>query len=399
MRKLTLRTAAALALATCFSSIASAQTADPVDFYYEGPLDTMGSQFGSTNQGPLGATAARSETQYRSVQSAPPEPQWRGVRSAPQQPQYQGALTAPRQTQYRGTQSSPTQTQYRSVRSAPSQPQYYGALTAPRQPQYRDNQSLPSETQFRSVRSIPPQAQYRDAPSMREETQYRNRRYAPATTPATTPAGTPRGVRPEAARSVVERPRDVFDVVRDGFEPAYDSEVRSLAPSNAPQVRAFSGEVGSIQPAMPTFTDPVTEPEFYSASQGQLANIPPPADPTRFGFRDGLSFGFDNTRLTNPLNGVQLDLQGAPTADFGPAGCDEWDGFCRMRDLEQNCNCGGLKVNPGHLGIPWLGSKDNCDQTTQRKRLRDRRCIDCEAQSSYDSGAHDAGCTTCGHHN
>ena len=124
------------------------------------------------------------------------------------------------------------------------------------------------------------------------------------------------------------------------------SEVRSLAPSNAPQVRAFSGEVGSIQPAMPTFTDPVTEPEFYSASQGQLANIPPPADPTRFGFRDGLSFGFDNTRLTNPLNGVQLDLQGAPTADFGPPGCDEWDGFCRMRDLEQNCNCGGLKVNP-----------------------------------------------------
>ena len=97
MRKLTLRTAAALALATCFSSIASAQTADPVDFYYEGPLDSMGSQFGSTNQGPLGATAARSETQYRSVQSAPPEPQWRGVRSAPQQPQYQGALTAPRQ--------------------------------------------------------------------------------------------------------------------------------------------------------------------------------------------------------------------------------------------------------------------------------------------------------------
>ncbi len=36
--------------------------------------------------------------------------------------------------------------------------------------------------------------------------------------------------------------------------------------------------------------------------------------------------------------------------------CDEWAGFC-------NCS-GGLKVNPGHLGIPWLRSKDNCDSAT-----------------------------------
>ena len=34
--------------------------------------------------------------------------------------------------------------------------------------------------------------------------------------------------------------------------------------------------------------------------------------------------------------------------------CDEWNGFG---------NCGGLKQNPGHLGLPWLGSKEACDQT------------------------------------
>jgi len=33
--------------------------------------------------------------------------------------------------------------------------------------------------------------------------------------------------------------------------------------------------------------------------------------------------------------------------------CDEWEGFC-------NCS-GGLKGNPGHLGNPFLRSKDNCD--------------------------------------
>jgi len=36
--------------------------------------------------------------------------------------------------------------------------------------------------------------------------------------------------------------------------------------------------------------------------------------------------------------------------------CDEWSGVCK---------CGGLKSNPGHLGIPWLRSKDNCDSATK----------------------------------
>ena len=47
--------------------------------------------------------------------------------------------------------------------------------------------------------------------------------------------------------------------------------------------------------------------------------------------------------------------------------CDEW---------ASECNCsGGLKVNPGHLGIPWLGSKENCDSTEPVcKHCRSGRC-------------------------
>jgi hypothetical protein len=51
--------------------------------------------------------------------------------------------------------------------------------------------------------------------------------------------------------------------------------------------------------------------------------------------------------------------------------CDEWNGFCNYKDLDQVCGCGGLKVNPGHLGLKWLRSKDACDQT---ERCGDRRC-------------------------
>ena len=114
-------------------------------------------------------------------------------------------------------------------------------------------------------------------------------------------------------------------------------------------------------------------------SEGQpveIGYIPSQEDPTRFGYHDGKAFGFDNTRLFNPLEGPQLDLQGAPTADFGEPGCDEWANFSRIRDLEYNTPCGGLKAKPGHLGIPWLGSEDACDQTIplrKKRRLSGRR--------------------------
>lgn len=57
--------------------------------------------------------------------------------------------------------------------------------------------------------------------------------------------------------------------------------------------------------------------------------------------------------------------------------CDEWEGIC---------NCGGLKNNPGHLGIPWLRSKDNCDSPTKlcgkhRNQRQARRGNSCGCQS------------------
>ena len=44
--------------------------------------------------------------------------------------------------------------------------------------------------------------------------------------------------------------------------------------------------------------------------------------------------------------------------------CDEWSRFGRGKDLKYKSNCGGLKANKGHLGIPWLRSADageDCD--------------------------------------
>ena len=44
--------------------------------------------------------------------------------------------------------------------------------------------------------------------------------------------------------------------------------------------------------------------------------------------------------------------------------CDEWAGLCNCKSPKYRCNCGGLKANKGHLGIPWLKRKyggDGCD--------------------------------------
>jgi hypothetical protein len=60
--------------------------------------------------------------------------------------------------------------------------------------------------------------------------------------------------------------------------------------------------------------------------------------------------------------------------------CDEW-GFC-------NCN-GGLKNNPGHLGIPWLRSrKDSCDAVNPviGRHKAKCGCAHCQAAAS------DCGC-------
>lgn len=130
----------------------------------------------------------------------------------------------------------------------------------------------------------------------------------------------------------------------------------------------------------------LTDPGGYQTEAGY---IPAMEDPTRFGYRDGKAFGFENNRLYNPLEGPRLDLQGAPTVDFGEEGCDEWANFSRIRDLEYDTACGGLKAKPGHLGIPWLGNKDACDQTVPLLKNRSSR-------RRHSRPAAEEVCETCG---
>lgn len=52
--------------------------------------------------------------------------------------------------------------------------------------------------------------------------------------------------------------------------------------------------------------------------------------------------------------------------------CDEWAGLCRMKNLDYRTNCGGLKQNPGHLGMPWLRGCDNCESNCGTGRCGDK---------------------------
>lgn len=85
-----------------------------------------------------------------------------------------------------------------------------------------------------------------------------------------------------------------------------------------------------------------------------------------YGYQDGTAFGFDRNRLWHPLESPTTQLHGAPTvaANFGvTCYCNEWANMCCGKNLDYVGNCGGLKANPGHFGLKWLGSNDPCDVT------------------------------------
>lgn len=85
-----------------------------------------------------------------------------------------------------------------------------------------------------------------------------------------------------------------------------------------------------------------------------------------YGYQDGAAFGFDRNRLWHPLESPTTQLMGAPTveANFGvTCYCNEWANMCCGKNLDYVGNCGGLKANPGHFGLKWLGSNDPCDVT------------------------------------
>ena len=161
-----------------------------------------------------------------------------------------------------------------------------------------------------------------------------------------------------------------------------------IPPQNAPEQFGSSSRSFTNPRVAPVESDDIP-PQYESAQysysealtdsggyQTEAGFIPRREDPTRFGYRDGTAFGFNTTRLFNPLEGPRLDLQGAPTVAFGEPGCDEWSNFGLGRDLEFDAPCGGLKAKPGHLGLPWLGSKENCDERVplrKKRRLGDRR--------------------------
>ena len=463
MRKLTWRSTALLSLTTCLSGMSYAQNANSVEYYYEGPLDTSRPSSSSTHQEPQNVVP--DSIAPRLAQSAHQEP--RNVVTVPiedpaARSAYQGSrdttTNPPAQRFARSLQQGPLDSVMVAAKQQHTQPTQHRAnhvTVASLAQQYARSKSRseldamtvaavqqygqPAPQRVRSILTNPPAQQFSHSTHHQSHTVAANQpaqRYALVTNqgpldvitvPATprAPHMTPANLLQElhsGNRNVDVNPNsyeDVFDVARDGYRPADDSQFQSFAPptpTQAPATRRQENPFNAApqtfpppaaqfpptftqpynqappacaEPITPAFTEPYTQPRTFPSRQvsPQVSsmNIPQPEDPTRFGYRDGEAFGFDNTRLYNPLEGPQLNLQGAPTADFGPPSCDEWEGFCRGRDLEQNCACGGLKVNPGHLGLPWLRSKDNCDQSVPLNKRRGCGCKECQAEGNCES--------------
>ena len=114
-----------------------------------------------------------------------------------------------------------------------------------------------------------------------------------------------------------------------------------------------------VEESVPAQIDPMSIEQFQNqgrvepwvAKQSRMRNVGDHFSP------GGKPFAFPST--TGNSNFFCVDRKQC---------CDEWAGQC-------NCS-GGLKVNPGHLGLPWLSSKENCDQT---KKIGKRRHCECES--------------------
>lgn len=182
-------------------------------------------------------------------------------------------------------------------------------------------------------------------------------------------------------------------------EPAYDYQTESAyggQPESANGYQSQSAYGGQAESAFDYQPQPRSvydggQPESAYDYQPRSAFGFQSEDVTRFGYRDGEAFGFTN-RLYHPLEGPQGNLQGTPTIDFGTETCDEWDGFCECVNLEYDCPCGGLKAKPGHLGIPWLRSKESCDQTEPLLKNRGCGCIKCRLREGRTPGCSDGSC-------
>lgn len=160
----------------------------------------------------------------------------------------------------------------------------------------------------------------------------------------------------------------------------------------------------NTEPTAPATTTP-SRPLYTveSSTSEPVQSIEPPVDNTYAGepyvVSEADSTSLDHLQMAQRVNSWEKQPStmrhitdhfspgGEPFAYRGPVGdtnffgidrhsvCDEWAGTC-------NCS-GGLKATRGHLGLPWLKSKDACDTTELRRGRLGTRCES------------DCGCSTC----
>ena len=157
--------------------------------------------------------------------------------------------------------------------------------------------------------------------------------------------------------------------------PGVDQIVRP-SPGNTIQIEPVQNDVEIVSP--PVDYDMISEPETLQPQANQLEvfqqqTVQPEAVQAEAASLDHIGMSqrrnsWDERPDTMRDTVDHFSPGGEPFAVRGLGGnptffgidrrtcCDEWAGFC-------NCS-GGLKVNPGHLGIPWLRSKGNCDSAT-----------------------------------
>lgn len=183
---------------------------------------------------------------------------------------------------------------------------------------------------------------------------------------------------------------------QEGWSEAPGAVIHSVVPDSNPSPSSASFRGIGYAPAGGQQIDPETRQEIlemetaaqmaaqqandqiyrqYTQGVGEFGDGHGHGDPS-FGYVDGAAFGHDQTRLYHPLEGPSTRLMGAPTvaSNFGiSCYCDEWEGFCNCQPGMTPCACSGLKSTPGHLGLKWLGSTDNCDRT-ERPNCRCKKC-------------------------
>ena len=156
------------------------------------------------------------------------------------------------------------------------------------------------------------------------------------------PASTPQHLNGNYHELPATQPQMVMPPQRDSrwaVEQRPETVAQYLAPAQSPVVFAQPTQQFEVQP--PTFGNGNQPPQAFAPQPMTFNNGNQPAS----------EFAAQPMTFNNGTSGVGVRNHSFFGIDRHNC-CDEWAGFS---------NCGGLKANPGHLGLTWARDDDPCE--------------------------------------